>query len=245
MMDSTDKFQFDFTSISPRGFAPPGLGGGSGIVQSLQSEVPSVTTAALSIASEAQTVISSAITAIQSDLGSVVPRNCTLGTTHFCLGHVNNVTCSRLPLNISDLLSRALPASGSYQLSGLESLYQELKRFSSGTIEGPFILGIISTVILITALQYTFWKGESICAGVFWGMPLEIALGGVGSAVCILSFICSTTFLWILYAETERLPFNITVERGKLWSKSITLLCCAVAMEFCVVSMFVRKHVLL
>ncbi|KAH8758826.1 hypothetical protein BGZ57DRAFT_907096 [Hyaloscypha finlandica] len=150
-----------------------------------------------------------------------------------------------VPLNISDLLPRALPTSGSYQLSGLESLYQELKRFSSGTIEGPFILGIISTVILITALQYTFWKGESICAGVLWGMPLEIALGGVGSAVCILSFICSTTFLWILYAETERLPFNITVERGKLWSKSITLLCCDVAMEFCVVSMFMRKHVLL
>jgi hypothetical protein len=63
-MDSTDKFQFDFTSISPQGFALPGLGGGSGIVQSLQSKVPSVTTAALSIASEAQTVISSAITAI-------------------------------------------------------------------------------------------------------------------------------------------------------------------------------------
>jgi hypothetical protein len=47
-------------------------------------------------------------------------------------------------------------------------------------------------------------------------MPLEIALGNIGSTVCILSFIYLITFLWILYTETKRLLFNITVERGKL-----------------------------
>lgn len=53
-----------------------------------------------------------------------------------CLGYLNNLTCSRLPLNVSDLLSRALPVSSSFQLSGLESLDQELKLVSPGTIEG-------------------------------------------------------------------------------------------------------------
>ena len=212
-------------------------------MQSLQSEAPSVTTATLSIASEAQRVVSSAITAIKGDLSSVIPRNCTLRTTSFCLGYVNNVTCSRLPLNLSDLLSRALPASSSYQLSGLESLDQDLKLFSPGAIEGPLIVGIISTVILITALQYAFWK-ESIYAGLFWGLPLETVFGGVGNAVCILSFICPTLFLWVLYSRTEHLPFNITVERGTLWSNCIIILCCAGAMTICVVSMFVRKYIL-
>jgi hypothetical protein len=204
----------------------------SGIVQSLQSEAPSVTTTALSIASEAQTVVSSAITAIQSDLSSVIPRNCTLGTTFFCLGYVNNVTRSRLPPHLSDLL----------QLSGLESLEQDLKLVSHGAIEGPLIVGIISTVISVTALQCAFWK-ESIYAGLFWGLPLETVLGGVGNAACSLSFISPTLVLWVLYSKTEHLPFNITVERGTLWSNCIIILCCAGAMTICVVSTFVRKYI--
>jgi len=83
-------------------------------VQSLQSKAPSVTTVAFSVISDAQTVVSSAITAIQTDLELVIPKNCTLGTRYFCFGYVNNVTYSRLPLNVSDLLLRALPALISY-----------------------------------------------------------------------------------------------------------------------------------
>jgi hypothetical protein len=217
-------------------------------VQSLQI-APSITTAAaLSITSVTQTVISGAITtaAVQNSGLDLLPRNCTLGTAYFCLGYVDNVTCSRLPLGISDLLSRALPASSSYQLSNLESLDQELEDFSSGTIEGPFIAGIILTFILIIALQYAFWKGGSICAGEHLGLPLEAVLGGLGISVCVLSFICPIVVLWVLYFEIERLQFDvITVEKGKLWSNSITLLCCAVVMSFCAISMFVRKYILL
>jgi hypothetical protein len=131
-----------------------------------------------------------------------------------------------------------LPLLGNYQLSGLESLDQVLKRFSPGTVTGPFILGIISTVILIPAFHCALWNGESI-----WGLPGETAVGGVGGAVCILSFVCSTLVLWFLYSDTERLPF-ITMERGRFWGSFITVLCCAVAMISCVILMFVRKHIL-
>jgi hypothetical protein len=96
--------------------------------------------------------MSSAIIVIQSDLSSVIFRNCTLRTTSFCLGYVNNVTYNRLPLNLSDLLSRALPVLNSYQLSGLESLDQDLKLFSLKAIKSLLIVGIISTVILIIVL---------------------------------------------------------------------------------------------
>jgi hypothetical protein len=146
------------------------------------------------------------------------------------------VICTRLPLNISDLLSSTLPLLGSYQLSGLESLDQVLKRFSSGTIEGPFILGIILTGILIPAFHYALWNGEPI-----WGLPGETAVGGVGGAVCTLSFLCSALVLWFLYSEIEHLPFVI-VKKGRLWSICITVFGCAVAMTLCVITMFVRKH---
>lgn len=213
-------------------------------MQSLQSEAPSLTTAALSIASEAQTVVSSAITAIQSDLGSAIPRNCTLGTTHFCLGYENSVTCSRLPLNVSYILTHAFPASSSIQIRNLEPLDQQLSHVTPGIIEGPFVLGIISTVILIIALQYAFWKEDPIFASLFCGLPSEIVLGGVGNIVCILSFACPIIVLWALYSKAEHLSFHITVQKGNLWISCIVLLCCAVAMTFCTASMFVRKYVL-
>jgi hypothetical protein len=237
-LDSVDKSQFDFTSLSPRGLTPPS------IVQSLQSEIPSVTTAAFSVISQAQTVVSSAITAIQTDLDSVIPKNCTLGTRYFCLGYVNHVTCSGLPLNVSDLLSRALPASISYQPDSLESLDQKLKNVSFGAIGGPFILGIISTAILVVALHYPFWKEDPVSAHPPQGLHLETVLGGVGSLVCILSFIYPAAILWVLYSKTEHLPFNITPEKGKLMASFITILCCAVAMTFCVALMLWWKHVL-
>jgi hypothetical protein len=83
-------------------------------VQSLQNKALSVTTVAFSVISNAQTVVLSAITAIQTNLELVILKNCTLGTRYFCLRYVDNVTCSRLPLNVSDLLLQALPASISY-----------------------------------------------------------------------------------------------------------------------------------
>jgi hypothetical protein len=125
-----------------------------------------------------------------------------------------------------------------------------LKLISSGAIKGPFILRIISVAILVIALQYAFWKEKSIFAYLFWGLPLETVLvletvlGGVGNFVCIASFICLMALLWVLYSKTEHLPLNITSEKGKLIDNNAAILSCTIAMTFCVVSMFLRKHVL-
>jgi hypothetical protein len=50
--------------------------------------------------------------------------------------------------------------------------------------------------------------------------------------------------LWVLYSKTEHLPLNITWEKGKLMASSETILCCTIAMAFCVVSILWQKHVL-
>ena len=50
--------------------------------------------------------------------------------------------------------------------------------------------------------------------------------------------------LWVLYSKTEHLPLNITSEKGKLMASSKIILCCTIAMTFCVVSILLRKHVL-
>ena len=222
-----DKSQFN----SPLTLSPPALGASRGNVQSLQSEAPITTTIASNVIGEADEVELNA------------PENCTIGTKYFCLWYANNVTCSRLPLNVSDLLSRALPFSSNYQLSSLNPFDQKLKYVSFGTIEGPLVLGITSTVILITVLQYTFWKGESVSAHLFWGVPQEIVLLYMGNSVCIVSFLFPTIILWSLYSKTGYLPSNITTETGRLLRNCIPIFCFAVAMALCVISMFLRKYI--
>lgn len=187
-----------------------------------------------------QTAVSSAIPAIQTD----VPRNCTLGSKYFCLGYANNVSCSGLPLNLSELLSQTLPASSSSQFRSLHPFDQNLKYVSPGTMEGPLILGIISTVILVTVVQYLFWKGEPISAYVLRDLPLELVLGSMGNSICVISFMLPTTILSILYSKARNLPSGIAVEEGRFFSKCVTIFCAAVAMGICVVSMFLRKYIL-
>ena len=91
--------------------------------------------------------------------------------------------------------------------------------------------------ILVVILHYIFWKEDLISAHPLQGLHLETVLGGIGSLVCIISFIYPAAFLWVLYSKTKHLPFNITSEKGKLIVSSITILCCAMAMTFCVVLM--------
>jgi hypothetical protein len=154
------------------------------------------------------------------------------------------VTCSGLPLNFSELLSQTLPASGISQFRSLHPFDQSLKYVSVGTMEGPLILGAISTVILVTVLQYSFWKGEPISAYVLWGLPLELVLGSMGNSICVISFMLPTIILSVLYSKARNLPSGITVEAERFFSNCVTIFCFAVAMAICVVSMFLRKYIL-
>ena len=256
---SANVSQFDFTSLSLRGYTPPGLGVGSGIVSSLQGGASTITSAAsiatseaLSIASEAQTIVSSAITAIESDLSSVVPRNCSLGTRYFCLGYVSNVACSELPLNFSGLLSGAVSALSSSQLSSLasslEPVEQKLEYVSAGLIEAPFVLGLILmgmliAVLIIAAVRFLFWKKESSFEYRFRSLPLEMIFGIVAILICLISFVYLPITLRIVFTKAEHLPFK--VEKGELMNNSLVILSCTIAMAFCVASTCFRKYTLL
>src|SRR4051812_17589375 len=96
--------------------------------------------------SEVRTAVSGAITTAQSE----IPRSDTFGSKYFCLGYANNISCSVLPLNFSELLSQTLTASSIASFRSIHSFDQNLKYVSLGTMEGPSILEIISTVILVT-----------------------------------------------------------------------------------------------
>jgi hypothetical protein len=115
---------------------------------------------------------------------------------------------------------------------------------SLGTMEGLLILGIISTVILVTIFQYSFWRGELMSAYVLWGLPLELVLGSMGDLICVISFMLPTIILSLLYSKARNLPSGIIVEEGRFFGSCVTIFCFAVAMSICVVLTFLRKYIL-
>ena len=149
------------------------------------------------------------------------------------------MTCTKLPLNLTSILSPKLPG---LTLNGLESLDQQLKQVTTGAIEGPFIVAIITIVILLTGLHCAAW-GSWNFEYPFCGLPLEVVFSGVGITVCILSYICPAILLWVLLSRTEDLPFNITTEHGQLLKDCVAFFGCAVLMAFCVATMHFRKYV--
>ena len=149
-------------------------------MKSLESQIPTLTSAAVSLASEAQSMVSSelpSLTAVAASLASearsavsiataaaVTPRNCSLGTRFFCVGYTGSVNCSKLPLNISGVVANAI--HNTHLENDLAALDEKLRYVTPGLIEGPLVLVIVSAGILLALLvpvvRCLFWKRESI-----------------------------------------------------------------------------------
>lgn len=118
--------QLDLQNLSLRAFNPVEID--TSLVQPLQTETPGIPPIALSGAvSEVHTIVSSAVIAVQSNVGSAILRSCTVGTKPFCVGRV---VCDSLPVNVSGLL-RTIPDSNFDQVNHVEALDQDLKGLTS------------------------------------------------------------------------------------------------------------------
>lgn len=239
----SNEFQFDSTAIPSRAVILPGPNLGSSIVQSIQSKAPSITSGALSVASDTPTAVSSAITTTGSDLGSMIPKSCTIGTKYFCVGYAEgNHSYSALPLNVSGLISHALPASGNYQItSSLLRLDEALEYITPKTIQDFLIIGIISTLIFGIIFLYALWR-EAGSILYFWGLPLETLIGVPGTLICFFIFFIPTITLCMFLSKIQHLPFNITAERGDLNGRCLTILYCAGFLTFPVACLCISKH---
>ena len=232
-----NSLQLDLPALSRRTL--PGLGG---IAKSLHSEVPSFTSAAVGLASQAQSVASSAVAAIHSDLSSVIPKNCSVGTRSFCVGFATSVNCSTLPLNISRLVAHAIPAINIPGLeSDLASIDQKLKYVTPELIEGPLILGIVSTMMLLILLvvRCLLWSKEPYQ---LWTVPVDAVLGIIGFVICLACSVYLPIELRTITTMVEHSQFE--VEKGNLMGSSIWILSFALVMAFCLGSVYFRKYVL-
>jgi hypothetical protein len=65
-------------------------------------------TATSSVVSEAQSVIASAATTVETAIGLIIPKNCSLGLEYFAIGFTDHIHFEDLPLNISNIIPSSI-----------------------------------------------------------------------------------------------------------------------------------------
>ena len=200
----------------------------------VSSKLPRLTSAAVSFANEAQ-----------SNLGSVVPQNCSVGSRYFCVGFPSSLNCSKLPLNISGLVADAIPALNNAHLeSDLATLDQQLKYVTPGLIEGPLVLGVVSAVIVLALIvpvaRCLLWRKEPIYR--VCNLPLEAVLGIFGIVICLACSIYLPITLSRVISNVEHLQLKL--EKGNLIDSSIWILALALVMACCLGSVCFQHFIL-
>lgn len=152
--------QFDTTKITERGVLlpiPPITQPITAAIPVATSEVNSVESAAATeasrVASEVQSAVSTAVTSVESAIGSVLPKNCSLGTDYFCLGLTDHIDCNELPLNISSILPSSLLAIEPFNELG--ELDRALLEITPENLKACLIISAVFAGIAIVALTAT------------------------------------------------------------------------------------------
>lgn len=188
------------------------------------SLIPTVITAAPSLISQAQSTASEALAAAKTNVANIVPKNCSLGTKHFCVGFSNHVNCINLPLNVS-----ALPDAVKHALQ-MPALDQVIKGITSRNyIQSFLIAGLAFTPILGFLLVILILKPMLI----FWGLVILHVLCGL---TIFVSFLAASIISRVLLSKAQHLPLGIGVEKGEVSGHCSWTLGCAVIMIFITVA---------
>lgn len=230
---STNNFlmQFNLTDVHlPDPLVKPRAIPASGLLQPIQSEVQSAASllnTAISAASiKAQGAAGAAATAV-SDITNItaieamIPRNCSLGTKQFCIGFENKINCTDFPLNISNIVPKAVIKFIGDEIQSLQPLEGILAKVTLAKIQDSLILGLIFTLLIILIFTCLFFEFISFAARL-------LKLG-----VCLVSVFCFALFLLayltLHHVQSKIQDFKsvIMVEEGPVSNLSIGAVICA------------------
>ncbi|KAI0571181.1 hypothetical protein Alg130_10974 [Pyrenophora tritici-repentis] len=190
--------------------------------------------------SQAESAISSAAATVQS-IEEHVPRNCSLGTKRFCIGYKQDVNCSKLPLNLSNLLP-----DGVQELPGpvrdaihdraeaLSQLVESSTRFPAFSVPETLISGLVLMSIVTTlSLSLAFGRPQVMTRvfGKLKAVPRVLALLALG-LVCCSPIVLLVVILDTILTAADELPSWVGVEIGEACGLSFAVLACALVLTF-------------
>ena len=108
------------------------------IIESVHNGVESaangITTAIPGAISQVQSAASTAATGALDAIKAAIPRNCSIGTTQFCVGLVHNISCNNLPLNLSNIIPTDVEKVFQVKLNNIRVMNGALAKVSAAKI---------------------------------------------------------------------------------------------------------------
>ena len=187
--------------------------------------VVTATAAGASLVADAASAASAAETAIEA----LLPSSLSLGISEFCVGFTDHTNCTKLPLNISDIIPEAVKQfSGDIQ-NLVTSQFQPLQylegvtaKVTSANIKGPIIVGIGFFAVLSTTLFFCRFIIRTATNGL-----LKVGIGLL-AILCCIPFAIPPAILFYVESKIQESGPIISIEKGDAASLSIGALVCTI-----------------
>lgn len=206
-----------------RGLTAPDIAG-PGVVTGIQSAANSAATVVPGAVSKVQSAAGAAATSISGAIGSIIPRNCSIGTGKFCIGIAEGLTCDNLPLNLSQILPSDIVESLG-NVDGTQALDEALQKVTTPYIRDCLIVGLLLMFVLTCLFIMSMYGWFSPLAG---KTTLGIALSILVGLVFCVPFIIPVVILHVLQSVLGHLPSWIEVRMGDVNTLCLGALCCSV-----------------
>jgi hypothetical protein len=166
-------------------------------------------------------------------MDKLLPTNCSLGTTQYCVGFENRVDCNRLPLHLSNILPKSLTSINDSQIRELDSLQPILDKVNPAYIAGFLTLGLC-LIIATLLFAHSIWpkrrtpqsqsitpQSHGITPQSHGIMPessslLSLKLSLIISLLSCVCFAVPTVILCTFYIRAGDLHTSVKVEKGQV-----------------------------
>lgn len=130
------------------------------------------------------------------------------------MGFSDHVECHRLPVNVSEIILQVGMNVLSDQMEDLGHLRSILAKASPGWIRDPFIIGIVTAVVLAVAF-FTAMFSWPFGAGILMrDLTLQLVPRLIIGLLCCISYLVPTIVLYLLYSKSKELSSEIKADQG-------------------------------
>ncbi|KAF8856254.1 hypothetical protein BDZ45DRAFT_594494 [Acephala macrosclerotiorum] len=199
-----------------------------GLFQPLETEAQSAASLLATAVPGAASKIQSSAGAIETAIEALLPRNCSLGTTQFCIAFINGTKCNDLPLNISHIVPETVASFVDNEIQSLRPLEGILAKITPASIKGCLILGLVLLFGLIVTFVYLILKIASFLE--------RLGLCLLCLFFCI-SFIIPTAFMYDVQSKIQSIGPIAGIEKGGASNQVLEALICAIIMAFLAIIM--------
>ena len=201
----------------------------SEIQGAVSTAVDSLETVVPEIVSHVQSAANAIATAIPAAIEEILPRNCSIGTTQYCIGRAENVSCHDLPPKILDILPAEIQETLGDKINGVPIVDAALANITTQSIQTTWIVGLLFMFLLVTTSLLSVF-------GYFFRLKLwRVMFHMMGGLIVCIPFLVPVVVLHVLRSKLNSLPSWIQVSQGDFTGLLIAgLSCMFIFLAFCV-----------